>query len=337
MEKSKLSLPVPTHETFDVHDPSKIQEFQDCPRGYFFRYVLGWQREESNIHLVFGSAWHEAMEVLMLEGYSMQAVDKAYSKFMDVFMQGFPDESEHLAMAPKNPEFALRALVQYVEYWGRYDKFSTLYTEVAGSVPVSADRTIHTKLDSIIRDEFGHIRSREHKTTGRNTESYRNKWSIMMQPSAYTHLLRAAFPDEEVYGVEMNVSVFTKSKGAEFIRIPVHKTDKNMRQFLWEINHWFDQIDWNFNMLEEAKESDDVMHCFPKNGMSCGKFGCKYPGMCQAWDNPLQHAHQAPPGYAVERWDPRNREKEAKTVIKPQEGGRVAIEHKGAEDVRSIS
>ena len=332
MQKSKLNLPIPSHETFDVHDPSKIQEFQDCPRGYFFRYVLGWQKDASNVHLVFGSAWHEAMEVLMLKGYTTDALDEAYSRFMSVYREGFPNDAEDITRAPKNPEGALKALVAYVDYWDRYDKFETLHVEVAGAVPVSPSRVIHTKLDSIIRDEFGHIRSREHKTTGRNTEAWRNKWGIMLQPDAYTHLLRAAYPNDEVYGIEINGAVFTKSKGAEFIRIPVQKTDKNMRRFLWEVNHWLDQIDWNFRMLEEAKESDDIMHCFPKNGTSCSKFGCKYPGLCSSWDNPLQQAHAPPPGYVVERWDPRKREEDARVLAEPTPDGRVQLKKQEKED-----
>lgn len=315
------NLPVPSHKSHSIYDPSKIQSFQDCPRGFFYRYVLGWEKEEANVHLDFGSAWHEAMEILMLNGYTMDSVMKAYEAFEEIYREAFPDAENDISRAPKNPEFALKALVKYIEEWGEYDsKTKTLYTEVVGAVPVSANRVIHTKLDSIIRDEFGYIRSREHKTTGRNTEAWRNKWAITMQIYAYTHLLRSAFPDDPVYGVEVNGAVFTKSKVAEFIRIPLQLTDKNMRRFLWEVNHWLDQIEWNFSQLQEATAEEDVMHCFPINGASCGKFGCKFPGLCQSWDNPLQHCNQPPPGYEVNFWDPRRLEDRAKTIAKPEDG-----------------
>lgn len=332
MKVKDLTLPVPYHPTMDIHDPSKIQAFQDCPRGYFFSHVLGFEPDKSNVHLVFGSAWHEAMEVLMLRGYSMEAVDEAYDAFMGIYREGFPNEAEDIARAPKNPEFALRALVDYTNMW-KDDKFETLYTEVAGVVAVSDDRVIHTKLDSIIRDQFGHIRSREHKTTGRNTQAWRDKWSIMVQTESYTHLLRAAFPDDEVYGIEINGAVFTKTKGAEFIRIPVQKTDKNMRRFMWSINHWLDQIDWNYNELSKSSESEDIMHCFPQNGASCSKFGCRFPGLCSTWDNPLQHTHEPPPGYIRKYWDPRRDFTErAKNVAEIDEKGYVKIKPKKQED-----
>ena len=65
---------VPYHITHDVHDASKLQCFMDCPRQYFYRYVLGWSRQGSNIHLIFGEGWHRAMETLLREGYDTEAI-----------------------------------------------------------------------------------------------------------------------------------------------------------------------------------------------------------------------------------------------------------------------
>ena len=50
--------------TLQTVDSTKINTFLDCPRQYFFTYVLGWRSDRPNNHLVFGQAWHEAMEHL---------------------------------------------------------------------------------------------------------------------------------------------------------------------------------------------------------------------------------------------------------------------------------
>lgn len=336
MQIKDLDLPVPYHPTFDIHDPSKVQSFTDCPRGYFFSYVLGWRRDESNIHLVFGSAWHEAMEHLYNNGLNMKEVDIAFQKFLEIYREGFPNDITDKERAPKNPEHVLKGLVKYVTEYRSYDKdIEVLYTEVAGTVPIREDRLIHTKTDVVLRDVDG-IWSHEHKTTGRNSEPWRNKWELILQVGTYAHLLNASFPNEHVEGVKINGAVFTKSRGVEFMRIPVRKTPLDMQQYLWEINHWMDQIEWNFIELSKCSPDDDVMTAFPKNAQSCSKFGCKYPGLCSAWQNPLKRCSQPPPGYKVEWWDPR-RENEEKSnfVAKPDEKGEIHITKKEKQEQKT--
>ena len=46
--------PVPEHESWYIHDSSKIQEYLECPRMYFYRYVMGWTPDSFNNHTDFG-------------------------------------------------------------------------------------------------------------------------------------------------------------------------------------------------------------------------------------------------------------------------------------------
>lgn len=333
MKVKDLDLPVPYNETMDVVDSSKVQSFMDCPRGFFYRYVLGWERTQSNIHLVFGSAWHDAMEHILLHGYSAESIMNAWQKFNEVFMEGFPNEHEHDAYAPKNPAFALKALEKYALYHRDNDKNDeVIMTEIASTVPIREDRVIHTKLDSVIRRPDG-IWSREHKTTGRNSASWRDKWALIIQIGSYTHSLYGMFPNEKIQGVQVNGTVFTKSKIAEFVRIPVYKTPQMMQEYLFEVNHWIDQMMWNYQQLANTKESDDVMTAFPKNGQSCSKFGCRYNGLCTAWQNPVQKCHTVPPEFQVNFWDPRRENAEdAKYVAEPDEDGKIQVKPKKQDD-----
>lgn len=338
---SDLELPEPIsyHPTMDVNDSSKIQAFQDCPRGFFFRYVLGWQREASNVHLVFGSAWHEAMEQLYQEGLTQENAVKAVDKFMQVYREGFPIEEEDDARAPKDPATAIKGISSFVQEYSRYDAGNeTLFTEVAAAVPIREDgRLIHGKVDAIVREDDG-IWSHEHKTTGRNSSSWRNKWGLIIQVGTYSHVLHSIFIDEPVQGVKINGAVFTKSRGAEFLRIPVRKTAEDMQQYLWEVNHWIDILEWNWKELERCSASDDVMTAFPKNAQSCSKFGCRYDGLCSSWNNPLKRCHVPPPGFEVEFWDPRREnEKDANftTEIEDPKTGKLKVKehHKTEEEL----
>jgi CRISPR/Cas system-associated exonuclease Cas4 (RecB family) len=62
------------HETWQVLDATKLQTYMRCPRKFFFNYVLGWKSEIPSNHLVFGSAWHMAMEVLLDKGYNSRGL-----------------------------------------------------------------------------------------------------------------------------------------------------------------------------------------------------------------------------------------------------------------------
>lgn len=310
----KDELPVPYHETFDVLDSSKIQCFMDCPRKFFFRYVLGWQPVAPNIHFVFGGAWHEAMRHLLQNGYNEVEVLKAYMKFQSYWKKKFPHnwlEEEHYA---KNLENAEKALKQYAKEWKHFDRNEeTLYTEVAGNVPIDKETLLFVKLDSIIRTEDGSIISREHKTTGRKTTAWLEKWPSKIQVGTYTHFLNVLFPDD-ANGLEINGAIVRK-KSNEFLRIPVRLQQDQMSQWLWEVKHWVKQIKWNFEELARCSPEDEVLMAFPRNSESCCKFGCDHPEMCNLMNNPLRRMEEAPNGYEVDWWDPRKRLEEAEAVV----------------------
>jgi len=338
------TLPIPKHHTMSVVDSSKIQAFQDCPRGFFFRYVLGLQPEGPNIHLDFGSAWHEAMEQLLLGGYSMENVEVAYEKFLEVYREAFPNPITDDDNAPKNPEYAYKALKQYIKQY-ESDNFDVLYTETAGLVPIDLGRERHlaVKLDSIVRDRnSGEILSMEHKTTGRNSRSWRDKWSMMLQVESYTHLLYSLYPAEKVGKVMINGSVFTKSRTWDGVRIPVYKSKKQMAAFLWNVNHWIDQIEWHYQQLAKTTIQMPVMKAFPINCSSCSKYGCRMGGICSVFPNPVERfTYQEdgetkvdpPAGYGIDFWDPlrRNVDK-ADNVIETDSKGNPKIRKKTEEE-----
>lgn len=331
-------LPVPKHHTMEIVDSSKIQSFQDCPRGFFFSYVLGLRPDIPNVHLDFGSAWHDAMEEMLLRGkYDETAIAFAYHKFLNTYREAFPDEITDQDRAPKNPEYAFKALRSYAEQYAS-DNFEVLYTETAGLVPISPERKLVVKLDSILRDKNdGKINSMEHKTTGYNSSSWREKWHYMLQIESYTHLLYSLYPENEVGKVIINGACFTKSRGFDGIRIPVYKSKKQMAAFLWNVNHWIDLIEWNYEQLAQTSIDDPVMPAFPINCMSCSKFGCRMGGICSTFPNPLRFAEEGLAGYKTDFWDPlRGNIEKSDNVIETDESGKVTIRPKTEEDVEKF-
>lgn len=312
---------VPTHPTHEVFDSSKIQAFMDCPRGFFYRYILGWEPKARSVHLVFGSAWHEAMEFI-LQNPDLGKNDKlagSWAAFNRIWEQETAHDPDFEATKSKNPAQALEALEAYLNRYV-YDQDETLHTEVAGTVPVGPNEIVYVKVDSIrqhvggLRD--GQLYSLEHKTTGRKSSSWMDKWHYLFQVGTYNHFLRCWAPeDQKVAGVTINGAIL-RNTSREFIRIPVYKSDAQMLDYIWHAQHYLQQIRWNMEQLAETSPDDPVLYSFPINSASCSKFGCKFPGLCGLKANPLRSCHRTPMQYEINHWDPRARLEDAKKVVR---------------------
>ena len=294
------------HPTWDIYDSSKIQEFQTCPRKYFFRYILGWDSEYPNNHLIFGSAIHLAMEHLLLNHYSDDSISEAFDLFLNYYRATFNEETDEL-FNPKIPSKVLPLLVEYCETYKRdFDEFDVLYTEVAGTVPLTDDRVMHLRQDAICKKKNGQIFSLEHKTLGRTpSRQWTEQWDLKTQIGTYTHVLYCLFPQEDVFGVVINALGILKTKNS-FLRHPIRKTEEMMGVWLWNTLYWLDLIHWNTSLLmNDCSEEDAVLTAFPMNTESCTKyFGCPYKDFCSTWVNPLRHCDEPPIGFKEVWWNP---------------------------------
>lgn len=312
------------HETWKIQDATKIQCYMDCPRKYFYEYVLGWQNEAPNIHLEFGSAWHLAMEHLLLNGYDDVAILGAYEKFVSYYRQFFSELMED-QYHPKTPAMALKALLGYaLEY--KHDRHKTLYTEIAGTIALSERHTLTFKMDSILETADG-IKSREHKTGSQLSRPWTDQWALKMQTGVYNHVLCCLFGPENVWGVEINGTIFSKRE-VKFQRVPARRTIAGMESWYYNAISWLDDIARDFDALNSCSENDSVLHAFKQNTESCTKyFGCAFHDYCMAWSNPLQHVDQLPIGFVQRYWNPK--EEEAKHTFEISEGGSVKSESTG--------
>ncbi|MFA5378321.1 MAG: PD-(D/E)XK nuclease family protein [Dehalococcoidia bacterium] len=303
------------HSSWNITDATKIQNYMDCPRSYFYEYILGWRPEAPNLHLEFGKAWHLAMEHLILchgrDGcYTPLAVHEAYELFLTHYRQFWgpmQDEANH----PKSPGSALKALAEYtIEYHA--DSFTPLYTEIAGTVPLAANKLLHFRMDSILQTgnmgEADSIRSREHKTASQLSRQWTDQWLLKTQSFIYNHVLCCLFPQDQVWGIEINGVIFNKTK-IQFQRVPARQPVHMMEVGFWNVGAWFDAIQEDIAKLQICSPSENVMRCFRQNTESCTKyFGCRYHDFCMGWANPLQHLDEMPMGFKVEYWNPADEE-----------------------------
>lgn len=319
---------------WDVLDSSKLEEYMACPRRAFYRYILGWRKEQKSYHLTFGSAWHALMEHLLITGY--RDMPGAIEAFEKVYWAEIT-EKEDAENDPKNMANAVKAAVAYVQKYNVEDVgCKVLFTEVAGSVPLTSEYNIHFKIDSILQDQFGRYFSLEHKTASSLGRQFIDKWILAIQPNAYNHALYSIFPQEQVYGVYINGTAFFKKKPPEFIRVPVRRDIEMLNAWYVNIIEWVEDYFTDIEKLMQADEDAHTLSCFKQNTTACTDyFGCQYHDFCIAWANPLQHIDQVPLGYIVEHWDPRKQiEDSAKYIIS---GNTIAAVRPKVEEVKQQS
>lgn len=343
MKVSELDLPEPLeyHYTYDLYDSSKLQTFLDCPRRYFYEYILAWRQDRPNKHLIFGESWHRALEVILREGKSAEAIEHAFKAFMGYYREHFSANTDS-DMFPKNPASALNALIDYTHKY-QDEKLRVmqigdkLMLEIAGTVPLdmgSAEQEaleLHFRLDSIVLDSSKkQIYCLEHKTASRNSQAWHDGWHLKTQISVYSHALfslnhifKTLYPDYHIFGIVVNGTFFTKTaldsiKGESrmHVRVPVRKTREDMRVFQWNIKEWISFLQGEWQSLTKCSPDDDVLRAFPMNTNACTNFGgCPYFDICMSWANPLKHAASPPSDIVTEYWDPGKRSEAAKVKV----------------------
>jgi len=305
------SLPVPYHPSMEIQDSTKIQAYQDCPRMYFYEYVLGWRSGRPNNHLHFGKCLHLAMEHIILHNYTADSIMQALDIFNSEYRFVFPSETDAL-YSPKTPDRFFSMMLEYLQKYANDPLLYEVYkTEFGGTVALDDRHKIAFKMDTVLRnrktDRYGSL---EHKSKGGNYigDNYYYEHAMGIQVGTYTHVLNCLVPPEQVDGVTINCMCFKKTKKAEFIlqRFPIMLSNAQMLIWYTTVINWIDQIEADFHRLAETRISDDIMKCFPMNGRACCDWGrtCTYLDCCQSYLNPLQHQERIPADFITEFWNP---------------------------------
>lgn len=313
--------PIDLHPTNDVIDSSKLKEYLTCPRKYFYRYVLGWEKTGKNIDLIFGEAWHRAMAQLLtmvkndlptLKLNAEELVEIAMKEFTDYYSEFYPIEAVWIDHAPKDPNTARMALLDYIKQG--LHKTHTLVTgstgedlvEVAGSMALFGIN-IHFRLDAIVENKEGTF-VLEHKTASQLTRSWASQWGTSLQTGLYHFALTCLSKDAK--GLIVNGS-FWRKKGIEFVRVPVIVSDKMAAVGLSVIEDTVYRLTHDYERLSECKPEHSILDCFMLNPSQCSiYYGCPFIDLCTCWHNPLEKVNVIPEGFSVRWWDPREASKQ---------------------------
>lgn len=291
------------HRTWDILDSSKLTSFMKCPRSFFYEYLLGWRNDTSNVHLVFGSAWHAGMEVFEANGLSEESVRHAIGDALEYYHRFFDSAEDELSNGNKNGAALSMGLEEYAEkYRGIEDGELIGHPEIVGTVPVFPDGTVlHFKID-VIREDVKGKYVRDHKTGSRAGAQRDKKWYLSVQMGTYHHAVAAMWPGE-VWGIEVNDAIFYKGRRA-FNRVQIRKNIGSQQVWLSTVQYFLAELKKNLEVALETDEGAPIMDAFPQRSVACEFLSCAYFDFCVHWPNPLQKCDHPPAGMVEEWWDP---------------------------------
>lgn len=301
--RKRPSLKLPENKVLTHSSASRMGQFQTCPRGFFFQYIMDWTNTE-RFHLDYGTAIHAGLEVLTTfihQGYTDLSRARAIRAFTEEYNARIDDDR---AGEAKSYDNGVSALMSYCDnYAVDKTRFECLYTEVSGTVPIADERFMRFRLDALLLDKATNsLVVMDHKTVSWLTQAWQSKWDRAVQVQTYLLALHYLAPmigvtpgNVVINGIHLRKPLKSGAPNNGFIRIPVGTNDDRLLMAINNLNHWWDQLEWNYEILYQEGPDDEIMNAFPINGEACSHFKCRTGGLCANWINPLARINDIPP------------------------------------------
>jgi hypothetical protein len=334
MKDPELALLI-SHPSQEILDGTKLNSYKLCPRKYFFTHILGWKPQEIAQDLIFGLAGHLALEHIYEEWKNgNRPTDRIISEAVGIFFGSYrssiPPELDELY--PKKPPVHFESLLR--SYISTYftDKFTVLYTEISGSLPIGrtpsgADKLIYYRMDAII-EENKKKQILEHKFSAWGTWQWATSMELSTQNSIGQVLLYLLF-GEDSRGMlfnglfmrapqyKLNGELRANAKEHEFLRLPSNRTLDLIEAYRAVEESYYDRLQFDLDLLSSASVDDPSLKAFPQNCSGCMAYNrtCEFHDICSGNPNPLTILPSIPIGFKQEFWDTREHDKEYTTKL----------------------
>jgi hypothetical protein len=276
-----------------VKDSSVIMTFKTCQLKFFFRYVLGYTRQDNPAYFTFGTCYHYYRE--KLEIYYKQFSEAGEAKEDAVDMAYFLAAKDTLALWDKlapditpNPKFEflnkglLKDTMKYTweKHWKK-EKLTGAMTVVATEQPISVQITngvrewwIGGRADQMVKWN-GRFWGKDFKTSSKEDRWFVRGINPNHQFLFYTILEEIVHGQplqgqivEMMYNGEPPKKASTAPRGPEIYTHPVSYTTEEKELFKEELMGWL-------TLMDNAREADMYL----KNESHCSF--CEFHEVCQ--------------------------------------------------------
>ena len=314
------------------YDNTRITAYKRCPRYFYYRHKQDWALDGTSPPLIFGSSWHESMDVLWRLAAEMddrnvtkddivKASWLAFNRKWESEMTPWEEmgDEEKKRLGARTPMVALEMLYGYIEAREKIlfsPDFELIAIEQPFAVPLDPDDdTLFYvgRMDKVFRWR-GDIYGGEHKTTSAYRKAdvpFRSQFLDSFSPNSqidgYLHALHMLY-GKEAKAIWVDAALVHKQVHDGFSWIQIERQFTQLDSWLYETKTWINSIERDAANLDARRERGDntpYLPVFPKNTNSCMDFaGCPYLELCKMIPNP--EGLDTPAGYKKEHWSPFN-------------------------------
>lgn len=303
---------------------SSLADYKDCPRLFYYKYILEWKPQMRALPLIFGGAWHRAQDRIWA-GFAVgldneRIIREAYTAFCQEWVAGGLPAPEEFNLrvvedyGARNPMQAHEMIVGYVHkrrgLWDAGD-IELIDIERPFAVPLDPEdeKLFYVgKIDKVLKRRRK-VLGIEHKTTaayrkeGGFKGTYLDGYHLNSQVDGYLYALHMEYPNDEVDGVWVDAALVHRSQ-EEFKFIPIEKQMVALDQWLGETRSWVASIEADIAAAQDYPSQLPYMTPFRRRTENCIRYEGKCPffDICMTTPNPI--GLEIPRGFSKEPWDP---------------------------------
>jgi PD-(D/E)XK nuclease superfamily protein len=281
-------------------DNTALNDYQTCPRKYYFGMVLHRRSNDRSAALNYGTMWHTIMEA-HYKGHTRALIHALITgKYANTATEG-------------DYRTAARALLEYDNYVAQYGDVASEERAGAGKtlgvgndclveLPVELNLTgvrhpYAGKIDRLY-EKNGLYYVEDHKTTSVLNKNYFTQWTLAQQMKGYA-ILGQLLIGKPIAGVRINLHVCRKSD-SEFLRDVIPFSQAILDETQRALDLWM----WRIETSAINAANGDIEAAYPPNFNACsGKYSmCQYAGVCSLSARVRMKALET--DFPVHAWNP---------------------------------
>lgn len=303
----------------NFYDNTRIRDYRECPRRYYFRHIKGWRPIGTATPLAAGLGWHSGMDFIWkhIKEYDDETLTNAAIEMWlaEMMKEGIdPTTVDYTMNEPKRTMGVFKEMFKsYIEQRrSLLESIEVISIERPFAVPLGMN-TNNYYIGRIDKEFFqkGRIYVVDHKTTSAYAKSgyfrstFLSSFSPDSQIDGYSYAAFLEYGDK-FKAVWIDAALVHKTVHEGFKFIPIERAFNNLDAWLWEANYWVTQIEADMYRLSQCSPDDPYLAAFPKKAPeSCTPFArsCAYQDICRFHSNPLSLT-TPPKGFELDFWNP---------------------------------